>query len=602
MPRINLLFVLIMFLSACSAKSTPSPAEPPSTEAPTAPPSATAEDAIVISMEPAGYKPISESTQQGIREFFTPLSVDDVKQLNLEDQVIPDSLAARDAEITKEMLSKKDKVAQICGVPVKYLGVVWKAHVSTDPATGNKQYRWTRVYEAVIPEGEEIPSGVYTCWTRDTETGTLNTYPTVWDANGKLEVNDGNCFERLEGEMKWSGTTPVIYNSKTKKFAIPGGGTNDDFLNESSWMSLENRSVSESVNPIANPFSAEIMAKISESGYTYRADGSLVNASGNVAVSNVNGKWFDGGGAEFDFQTFRIIETDGVDYQNRPLVVLSFTVNGEERVSLPSGESAVPIDLSASRAMVDENAMTNPTAWEWGTFENITFDRIPVVTQESVDSGMLDLTRAMILRPWTDEIRPAVWKYVPINSEAGIWTLTHYRDSGFELGNYSGGPQYPGEDPIVWQNEAIVPSDVVKYIDESTGKWVINSGIQYYYNKATGESLIFKFEYTDERADPNSSDFRQTIMGLGNPSWVVVLPRITQNEAISPELRAKIEKYQGKTQVGSDVTGVVLAGDELAQYQEFTFVPLNYLQRSMEGYLTDPDDPEFDSKYPPLNP
>ena len=587
MRHINFIFVLIILLTACTPNATLAPL-PTVTSSPVL-----SETVVAIDTHPAGFDRAPTDPSSSSSELFVALTIQDVGKSAGGETPIPEQIKDQVAKIKAEMEKEKEKVANICGVPVAKTNVVFKA------GSIDNQVPWTVLYEAVIPAGQDIPAGVYTCWTRE-ENGSLNTYPTVWDNNGKLQITEGNCFERLEGEMKWAGTTPVIYDPRKHKFTFPGGRTYDAFLMESSWSSLETASTTEIINLVTNPFSPENMNILATGGYRWDAiTGSLINADGNTALTLQDGKWFDGSGVEISLESLKVIETNGVDFEGRPLAILSFDVNGEKRVSLPSGESAAPIDLTASRALVDENAMTNPTSESWGTYEGMTFDRMPIVTQASVDSGLLFLSRAMILRAWPTDVRVPVWRYVPGNTEAGKWKLTEYRDESGELGNYTGGSkQFPGEDPIVWKNDAMINSDVVRYLDESTGLWVINSGVQLYYE---GDSLIFNVEYEGKDADPNDPDFFNTQMAIGNPAWTLVTFFVNDSEVtklLPPDLQAKMQELEGKPMVDSDTSGTFLAGSELTKFQEYTLVPNSFRQRLMHWYLLDENHPLFDSKYP----
>jgi hypothetical protein len=254
--------------------------------------------------------------------------------------------------------------------------------------------------------------------------------------------------------------------------------------------------------------------------------------------------------------------------------------------------------LSAGRALVDENAMTNPTAENWGTFEGMTFDEIPVVSLEDVESGLLFLARINNLRPWSADVRMPDWKYVPYNTEAGIWGITQNNDEWGELGNYTGGETIPGGIPVVWKTDAMVPSDVVRYQDKF-GNWIINTGFQMYYGN--GDSLVLPVKFTGDYADPNSDKFNLTRMLSSNPTWAQLDLIVTDSSyasSLPPELLAKIEEYRGKPEVDSATTGIVMAGEELPGIQDDD-LKFAYIIRMMQWYLLDPSDDSFNSKYPP---
>jgi len=553
---------------------------------------------MVIDIYPAGFDRAPTDPSNSSSELFVALTIHDVGKSAAGEAPIPEQIKDQVAKIKAEMEKEKENAANICGVPVAKTNVVFKA------GSIDNQVPWTVVYEAIIPASQDIPAGVYTCWTRE-ENGSLDTYPTVWDDNGKLQITEGNCFERLEGEVKWAGTTPVIYDPVKKKFAIPGGTIYDALLNDSSWMTLESSSTSEAVNLIVNPISPENMNSLIAGGYYWDTlSGSLKNVDGNTALTLRDGKWVDGSGAESSLESFKLVETNGIDYQGRDMLILTREIDGVKKIYLPTINTwEVPIDVMAGQRLIDINANTNPTDKKWGTFETTTFDAIPIINQEDIESSLLFYSRQLILREWPADVRVPTYQYVTGGGGYRPWMISEYPDFDGYFNTFTGGDIIPGGKPVVWEIDAIINLDVVKYLDRATQKWVINSGTQYYYQ---GRSLIINTDFKDDRADPTKSEFISTQMAVGNPSWVVNSPMLVNwlginpkiAELLPPEVRARIAELADNPEVGSEEVGTYLIGDEMIKFQEYTLLPRLSPKRIMQGYLMLESDPFFDTKYP----
>ncbi len=240
------------------------------------------------------------------------------------------------------------------------------------------------------------------------------------------------------------------------------------------------------------PFNSKDMEALIASGYKWDQEvGKLINPFGKEIELPAEAA-----------ETVEVMVTTVLDYEGRPFIALIKTEDGARKVSLPGGEWEPIMDLSAGRALVDANALANELSfYNWGTYEFITLDAIPVVPRESVESGLLRASRAINARPIPPDAPTPDWTYLPINSQAGIWAFTQYRTNSLELENYAGPATFPGKKPIVWETDGMVPSDIVQYTDVD-GKIVINTGYQLNYN---GDVLIYPAEFTDDYADPNAA-------------------------------------------------------------------------------------------------
>lgn len=379
--------------------------------------------------------------------------------------------------------------------------------------------------------------------------------------------------------------------------------------------SIPPTSTATEIPSIPNPIDPENMDLLTRAGYLWdEQTGSLKNKDGNTILIFEDGKWVDESGVESTVESLTINLTDGVDFDGNPIVVMltrTVEIDGEMETQVYgplSEEWFKPADILASQAMMDQN-IPEVSLTNWGDFRKISFEDIPIVTQQFAESHKLLESQWLFLREWPENVREPKLQCVKRDVLGNIWVLTQY-----PLGvgsHYTGNIYYqrePGERPAVWSTDGIDQNLSVVRFQNSAGEWVIEQGIQYYVK---GQTVVLSVRHIGARANPSDPEFTNTQQFLSNPEYQVVEPRcsLPNIRPLMPQtLRAKMAELDSNPEV--------LARD--AGYYQIDFVTMAKLQgisfegtgaewweqgysfekRWLEAYLRDEADPLFDEQFP----
>ncbi|MBI5351994.1 MAG: hypothetical protein HZB50_05095 [Chloroflexi bacterium] len=608
MPRINFMFVLIIFLTACTSNATLAPL-PTVTLSPVVSEVATMAGNIVIANEPAGFGLMPGSPDTVIEQFVEPTTEDAKLHMSGEAEP-PEKIKEEVALIKAEMEKNKDKVAEICVVPVDQIKTVFK-----EGSVGN-EYRWTVVYEA----------GKYTCWANVAATGKLGEYPTYFDkTTKKLKSEDeGISWERVEGHMDWAGTVPVLLNGT--KYIIPEGLSGTEIGRMNNWSALVAGGTAEVfTTPAENPFSPEQWSKMNEAGYLWDVStGSLVK-DGFSAFHLVDGKLVDSSGIESSFESLKLVETSGVDYDGNPIVVMM--VRGEKedkKMYIPtSGEWVKPIDVAANQAFLEKNDFVR-TQDNYKDEVKIDYNEIPLIEWSQYEDGTLFWSTQLALKPWPKDVLEEPFWIGREGVNSNVWTLKVFPTGDYDEDLF--GKQHLFDRPLVTANDPVKIVSAFRVFDPNTKKEVIIKGQQYHYK---GKSFILELIFSDDFAkfDDTTGAYSITQSSLVDPSRWVNSPVVNlrpgdpcnpggrfnvypntacaiQNNLALPvartllpdELQEKMAAFDNIELSGNMPRDNYLVGDWVYLLQQYLFPSYSVAQSA--AYFLSEDDPMFDGIFP----
>ena len=517
--RIQTLLIIVFALNACN----PMPAKPSSDgndPVATEPVAITPE--IIIDQNPAGFglplgpqvvaTPSTDSSPAPVAQIFVAPTTKDLEaQMRGEaeiPEIIKDAVALRKAAMEKKLT----RVAEICEVPVKDLKIVFKEGSVED------QYRWTLVYKGKSEAGEE-----YICWAGDPKTRELDKYPTVWDENtGKIETLKNRYF-KVNGDMDFAGTTPVVLRETGS--IIPGGQTAREANNPKNLTRYPDLPVEVLVS-IDNPISSENMEALTLGGYVWDGEaGVLKSRDGGNVLSYQDGKWVDPTTeVTTELSALSQIEVKALDFQGREVgAVLIREVNGERQIYLPSSDAwVVPIDVASAQQTIDRPDLPAAERGNHRSVESVVLTNLPEISFDDFKSGRLFYSELTSLKPWPANVRKPDLQYARISYITNVWGII---DS---VNNDPGQPYlkpFTGSEgrPSLLENDGIKNLGAYNMKDPLTGKNMVVKAQQYYVN---GYTVILHMGFGDAFGDANDINSYLTKSSLNNPSERITFPLV----------------------------------------------------------------------------
>jgi len=418
-----------------------------------------------------------------------------------------------------------------------------------------------------------------------------------------------------EGSAPARAGIPVdaILQFKDQRFVYMFGSVGNlqqvGVINEANqWEASEEQVDSE----VESPYSEDEMKAISDASYTWDASTQTMEFKGEkVFWKNEENKWVvseeDLGSDELPDVNY----TNGIDSEGNPIVAMfTRTVQKEGLSELQafgplSKEWFVPADILASQELMDLNLANDLNEGNWGDFGHITFEDIPVVTQEFANSHKLFESQLLFLREWPENVRVPKLQCIKEDIFGNYWQLSQY-PMGTAPSHYMGNIYYesqPGERPIVDTNNGVNQNlSAIRYFDEASGKWVIEQGIQYLVG---GHTVVLSVRHTGARANPNDPEFINTQQFLTNPAYLVVEPRCSGAEVrllMPPELQDKMKELDSNSLVPSREAGYYPVGLEtMVRLQSLKFEgdeSYSFEKSMLEAYLREEADPIFEELFP----
>ena len=235
----------------------------------------------------------------------------------------------------------------------------------------------------------------------------------------------------------------------------------------------------------ANPITPENMGVLTKAGYVWDSKlGALQTISREIVLTVKGDKWVDEKGIENALDALKIVQTNGIDYEGKPIVALLTLGQNEERTMLlpTNGQWVRPIDVAASRAIIDKKTIL-PTFENWGTYEDVKLEDLSKITWEQFASGLLFYSEQLELAnyEWPADVRIPTLKY---NRDSnGYWRLSEYQNRGEVFVNTEYGPPKMDGRPIVFENDGVRNFGAYEMIDPITGNKVIIKTQVYLYKQ-----------------------------------------------------------------------------------------------------------------------